>query len=171
MLVSKEFSEIWKDLPGYEGLYQVSSLGRVYSLFYNRILKPFRNQKGYLRVDLRGKKRTTKVVHRLVLEAFTGPQPKLQVNHINGIKDDNRLENLEWVTNQQNIDHAWKLGLGFRLTGSLHPRATVTEEDVLKIRNTKLSSNYGIEDLAKEFNTTGHVIRGIRYNKNWKHVK
>jgi hypothetical protein len=163
--------EIWKDLPEYEGLYQISNLGRVYSLFLNRIIKPFRNQKGYLRLDLRGKKRTTKVVHRLVLETFTGPQPKLQVNHKNGIKDDNRLENLEWVTGQQNVDHAWRTGLSFRPIGSLHPRATVTESDVVKIREAKISREYTLAQLAKDFNTTKLAIISIRGRTTWKHVK
>ena len=113
--------EIWKDIKGYEGLYQVSNLGRVKSLerivvdkigrkrfLKERILKPFTNHKVYLQVhlyDANGKKGTLKV-HRLVCEAFhENSQNKPEVNHINEDKLDNRACNLEWVTRKENINH------------------------------------------------------------------
>lgn len=112
--------EIWKDIKGYEGLYQVSNLGRVRS-FPRRgthtnkihILKPGINHKGYLQVGLvnKGKSHSYKV-HRLVADAFIqNLNRKEQVNHINGVKTDNRVENLEWCTNKENMKHAWKMGL------------------------------------------------------------
>ena len=110
-------SEEWRDVVGYEGLYQVSSEGRVKSLerkFINKIgreryvkecfLKPGADRGGYLRVGLcDGEKRKTFKVHRLVCEAFhENPDNKPQVNHINEIKTDNRASNLEWATAREN---------------------------------------------------------------------
>ena len=110
-------NEEWRDVVGYEGLYQVSSMGRVKSLerrFIDKIgreryvkecfLKPCADRGGYLRVGLcDGKKQKTFKVHRLVCEAFhENPDNKPQVNHINEIKTDNRASNLEWATAREN---------------------------------------------------------------------
>lgn len=112
--------EIWKDVVGYEGIYQVSNLGKVKSLdrVYNgrnlksKVLKLTLNIYGYLRFTAR-KENTIKTlfVHRLVLEAFNPILEKLQVNHIDGIKTNNKLENLEWVSDSENKKHAYKTGL------------------------------------------------------------
>ncbi len=108
--------ERWRDVKGYEGLYQISSLGRVKSLvgkgnnqYSNRenILKPYLDKDGYETVGLRGKgKPKTAKVHRLVAEAFI-PNPKRfpQINHKNEIRDDNHAENLEWCTNRYNLNY------------------------------------------------------------------
>ena len=102
-------NEEWRDVVGYEGLYQVSDQGRVKSFKWNkeRFLKPSMDKDGYLLVTLcAGGKRKTLKVHRLVCEAFhENPDNKPQVNHINEIKTDNRASNLEWCTCKQNVNH------------------------------------------------------------------
>lgn len=105
--------EIWKDIKGYEGLYQVSNLGRVKSLNYmktgkEKILKPVSTPDGYLKVNLYSGKCCTKRIHRLVAEAFI-EIPKLEVNHLNGNKEDNTIENLEWCTHPENERYSWNV--------------------------------------------------------------
>lgn len=106
--------EIFKDIQGYEGVYQVSNLGNVksYKNKDGKILIPSPNNYGYQRVGLRCNNRKLCSVHRLVAEAFiSNPENKKEVNHINGIKTDNRVQNLEWSTHSENIIHAHKTGL------------------------------------------------------------
>lgn len=100
--------ERWKDVPGYEGLYQVSDYGRVRRDDSQRVLKPFDNGKGYLRIKLNNDSgRRAFYVHKLVLATFSDKPLNypLEVNHRNEIKNDNRLANLEWVTRRENLNY------------------------------------------------------------------
>lgn len=112
--------EIWKDIKGYEGLYVISSLGVIKSLSRivkmprfksfrkGRTIKQFESKNGYLRVTLsKDKDIKNFLVHRLVLTTFNDCENKnMQVNHINGNKLNNSLENLEWCTPKENINHS-----------------------------------------------------------------
>ena len=116
-------NEIWKDVIGYEGLYQVSNLGNVkrvgsfrgvnkkYLNNYNLI--PMDNGKGYLRIKLTKNNKSKRVMlHRIIAEAFVPNKlNKPVVNHINGNKKDNSLINLEWCTQSENCLHAVKIGI------------------------------------------------------------
>ena len=119
-------SEIWKDIEGYEGLYQVSNYGRVRSLDRyvkqnhntkqlkkGKLIQPIKDCKGYLRLKLCKENTSKRVkIHRLVAQAFIpNPENKPQVNHIDGNKTNNRIQNLEWCTNSENQIHAYKMGL------------------------------------------------------------
>lgn len=108
--------EIWKDIEGYEGLYQVSNLGRVKRLkgkymSKERILKPCENNTGYLQVHLcKNSKSKFYKVHRLVALAFIqNPENKQQVNHIDETKLNNVVSNLEWVTAKENNNHGTRI--------------------------------------------------------------
>lgn len=120
-------NEIWKNIEGFRGVYEVSNLGRVRSkdhfvklrgnhqrIQYGRVLKNNLNAKGYFCVTLvfENQKSLTSRINRLVAMAFIpNPENKPMVNHINGIKTDNRVENLEWCTAKENVNHAIKTGL------------------------------------------------------------
>ena len=133
--------EIWRDIPNFEGRYQVSNQGQVKSLsrkvnnhtgqflIKEKILKQRTDFKGYMRIDLKDNngKRCYLGVHRLVALAFIpNPENKPQVNHIDGNKNHNNVENLEWCTNGENQKHAYKTGLN-RVTGKAgrKPRSVI----------------------------------------------
>lgn len=99
-------NEIWKDIDGYEGLYQVSNLGRVKSSKHDIILKTYSNR-GYHQVQLsKNNIKSNKTIHRLVAQAFIpNPDNKPQVNHIDEDKTNNKVSNLEWVTAKENSNH------------------------------------------------------------------
>lgn len=103
--------EVWKDIKGYEGLYQVSDMGRVRSK--NGVLHLNTNTYGYKHITLsKGDVQKTVVVHRLVSDAFIdNPHNKPQINHIDGNKENNAVVNLEWVTQGENNRHAIRASL------------------------------------------------------------
>ncbi|NCD01333.1 hypothetical protein EOL94_04560 [bacterium] len=116
--------EVWKNIIGYKNIYQVSNKGRIKSLKFGQenIMKLKKWKNGYMRIDLckNGKKKYC-LVHRLVAQAFIqNPENKPCTNHINGIKSDNRVENLEWATKSENAIHAYKTGLCKRYYGKDH---------------------------------------------------
>ena len=160
--------EIWRDIIGYEGLYQVSSLGKVKSLgnHKNRKEKMMRlgvTEKGYLVVGLSKNVKIKKFkVHRLVATAFLpNPKNKPEVNHKGKRpnKKDNRYFMIEWVTSEENEKHAKRHGLNMR-------SAKLNKEQVLEIK----SSNESIEALCLKYNVSVTTISQIKRGNAWKHI-
>lgn len=172
-------TEIWKDVVGFEGYYQVSNLGQVKRIaggpgaVADRILKPARRGY-YLFVGLwRDGEPTLQSIHRLVAEAFLScPLEHHQVNHKNGDKHDNRAENLEWVTPSENLIHACTI-LGFQppiIIGDANPKAKLTQHDVMKIRQLYATGNYSQRELGQQFGVSKQNIADIVHRRIWKHV-
>jgi hypothetical protein len=170
----KPSEEVWKDIKGYEGIYKVSNFGRVKSLGNEftrkeRFLKLCLQSKGYLTVVLQ-KDATRKMVlvHRLVAEHFIdNTESKPQVNHINGDKTDNAIENLEWVSHRENLDHAIKNNL--TLKGEENRNSKLKDVDVIKIHSL-LQRGATTKELSESYNISYSTIDGIRTNRYWKHL-
>lgn len=105
-------NEIWKPIQEYEGLYEISNTGKVKSLIKGRLLKPANHVKGYLFTTLtKDGKHSRFYIHRLVASAFLGSESSnKEVNHIDGNKKNNCVENLEWCTGIENKEHAYRTG-------------------------------------------------------------
>lgn len=153
--------------------YAVSDQGRVASAasgWHITVMSPSDNGKGYKLIKITNPKRKNLYVHRLVAEAFLpNPNGYKEVNHINGNKSDNRAENLEWVSLQQNRDHAKKTGLIWQ--GEKSPNAKLTVSEVLEIRKA-LSDDPSINKthLGKKYGVNGTTIRKIELRQRWASV-
>jgi hypothetical protein len=167
----------WLPVVGYEGLYEVSNCGHVRRTCNKRLKTQVNHKQGYLVVYLSENNRTHGyLVHRLVAEAFIGPLASLiEVNHIDGVKTNNNVTNLELVTRQQNIDHAVATGL-IANKGENNPQAKLTADQVCQIRRRYTPGGYrnggpGYIALAGEFNLNPGTIRDIIKNKIWRHIE
>lgn len=169
-------TEQWRDVRGQVGLYEVSDAGRVRSLdrrvpharygfavLKGKQVKPYKNQDGYLRARIGDRLR---LVHVLVLEAFVGQCPDdMQACHNNGVRDDNRLENLRWDTPKANVGD--RKAHGTYQYGERNPTAKLTESLVREIldsaeRNRAIASRLGIHETT---------VCNIRKGRAWKKVK
>lgn len=141
--------------------YIITKEGQIINGRTNRELKPQPNNKGYLRVTLCGKKY---FVHRLVAEKYIpNPEHKEQVNHKDGDKTNNSVANLEWVTNQENRNHAVKNNL--HLCGDKCPWAKLNSQQVIEIRE---NTQYSNEELAKIYNVSVTTITDVLNFRTWK---
>lgn len=196
-------NETWKPLDFTQGVYGVSSFGRVRRYANSILRKPGRpwnlnrnslpimmqqqrTTRDYMSVRLMvdGKSRTF-MVHRIAAHAFIGPcpGPKIEVNHKDGVKTNNRVENLEYCTHQENIRHAARLGLiptGERrrllnikhcLRGERHQDAKLTEDDVRRLRADYTGAYGEMTQLARRYNMSANAMKKMIQGRSWSHVK
>lgn len=153
--------ELWRQVVGYEGLYEVSSFGNVRSLLRRRLKKPQATADGYLRVQLcKHGRMKNHTIHRMVLKAFVGPSNGLQAAHLNGVRYDNRLENLQWESITGNQLHRW-------LHGTM--RTVLTEAKVLEMRQLS-SEGASYPDLAKKFGLNRSTVYSAVRGRTWAHL-
>lgn len=174
-----------EDIKGFEGLYAITKQGRIWSypkiqLFGTqnsaqihsggRFLIPVLGKNPYYRIGLHKKgKRYNPTLHRLLaLTYIPNPLNLPQVNHINGVKTDNRIKNLEWCTEKQNSQHAVRIGLikGTSMPGEKHPMAKLTYKEVLEIRE-KYELGYRNAELGRMYKVHRSNIRNIVMGKTW----
>lgn len=168
--------ETWKKANGYSN-YEVSSLGRIKTFNWKgsgriAILKPALDKSGYLRTVLKGDNGVSKTikVHRVVLNTFNPTNDVMEVNHKNGVKHDNRIDNLEWVTRRQNIQHCIDNKLQTPFKGEEVGNSKLKEFQVLEIRKKFKPRVYSRAKLSKEYNVSEATIKDIIYKRTWKHL-
>jgi len=171
----------WKDVVGYETLYRISDQGQVMRIKdgrwgtpLRRILKQYINGGGYATLHLckHGTPRGVRV-HQLVAEAFIGPRDGLHVNHKNGIKLDNRSQNLEYLSKQDNDAHAhYVLNVitPTRARGEKSGRARLAKDQVLDIRRKYAAHKTSYPKLAREYTVAKSTIQAIIERKSWTHI-
>lgn len=169
--------EVWKDIPGYEGYYQASTLGRIKSLervevtiigspkpIKERILKPSIGTTGYYFLNL-CKNRIPKLwkVHRIIgLTFLPKPDSYNVINHIDGNKLNNKINNLEWCTQAMNNNHSHKMGLIKNPPrGELHSMAKLTNSQANEIRAKYKPWIYTMSMLSREYGVDSSIISGI----------
>lgn len=181
-------TEEWRDVVGYEGLYEVSSLGRVRNVgdprYIGLIMATIKSKAGYLRVGLsNGRKRRMFTSHRLVALAFVpNPEKKPQINHKDGNKMNNHPSNLEWCTAKEDRIHAVKHGLAAtglrhgantkpesRRTGVKNGRAKLSETDVVNIR-AMIAAGLGNKQIAEQFSVCQATVWWIKKGHHWRTV-
>lgn len=178
--------EVWEDIKGYEGLYQISNLGKVKSLARKRycghkyskpqlrkgrILKQHYDYLGYKRVRLsKNQKTKTLTLHRLLAINFIeNPYNKPNINHIDGDKSNNDLNNLEWCTQKENVQHSYELGLSKARKGEDNNKSKLKVKDVKEIRRLH-KQKMTQTDIAKMFDVSIANISEIVNFKTWKEV-
>lgn len=159
-----------REIPGFPG-YWCRVDGEIFSLKSGTMvqMKKKTQRTGYESIALKvGPKYRYPLIHRLVLETFQGPAYGLHCNHRNGVRADNRLENLEWVTRSENERHARSV-LGKKLHGEHHPTSKLKPEDVLEIRRLK-AEGVPYSDLSKRFGVGMSQLCRIVKGEKWRHL-
>ena len=181
--------EMFVDIRGYEGYYQVSNYGKVRSLdrvikektgktqtLKGRVLKLRINPGGYYYVGL-GKNGTkaTFAIHQLVAQAFIpNPYNKKTVNHLDGNKLNNSVANLEWSTYSENLEHAYKIGLRRAVksseVASKNYKRKLTEQQVKEIKLLIAAKSLTLKQIANQYNVGRSTIASIKSGRSWSYV-
>lgn len=167
-------NERWKEIPEYEGLYEVSTCGRVRRVksgnhtHAGRVLSP-RNKSGYhlFTISKNSKPRTFKASRLVAASFLPNPENKATVNHRNGIKNDDRVGNLEWATVAENTQHAYDTDLAHGRKGEKHHNSKLTEPQVRTIK-ALLTRGYHWKDLGDMYSVSPMTIRDINYGRTWE---
>lgn len=161
----------WRDIPGYEGLYECSEYGDIYSLISGRVLVAGDDGKGYTHLGLyKDKICKTYLVYRLVALTFIGELPHgLHTNHIDGVKSNNHVSNLEYITPLENTRHAIELGLVDN-NGEKNPNRKLSEPDIPKIRKLLSLGEMTQKQIGEIFGVSRHAISLIKTGRTWKCV-
>lgn len=160
--------EIFKEIQGFP-MYRVSNFGNIRNK-HGRLLRPQLNHNKYPRIGLYIDKNTFRhlFVHRLVAEHFIpNPNNLPQVNHMDGIKTNNAVENLEWVTLSENMIHAYENGLSDQ--GETHYRSALTNDQAKQIYDLAWSGHRP-KDIAQKFGILATSVCNIKYKRSWKHI-
>jgi predicted RNA binding protein YcfA (HicA-like mRNA interferase family) len=175
----KFICEEWRNVPEFDG-YEVSNLGKVRGKdrlrkgknglcsLKGQELKQVLNKKGYPEVRFRKQGTHTRLVHKLVASVFMiKPDNCTQINHVNGIKIDNRLENLQWVTQSENQLHAYRLGLQPSRSGEGNGRSIITDRTVTILKEL-YNSGKSTKEVSEIINVNLSIVRSIIYGRSWK---
>ncbi len=169
--------ETWKDIKDYEDLYQISNFGRIKSFIkYNgtkcRILKQNKYGRGYFFIILyKNKKRKYKLIHRLILESFKPIEnsDNFECNHVDGNKENNFVENLEWCTPSENIKHAFEIGLKSN-KGEKNPNTKLTKQKIIQIK-LLIEKKLKQKEIAKISGVSQQTISMIKTGSIWNDIK
>lgn len=171
--------EQWKPIPDYEDHYMVSNKGRVMRIKGGKgatvgfILTPTYDSHGYPTFRLSKKSVYGRYFgHYLVMLAFVGARPQqMDINHINGVKTDNRLENLEYCTRSENIRHSYEVNKRKIMRGEDSGRHKVTEAQVREIRQLHQTKNMTIRQIADLLEVTHSIVEKVVHYRRWKHIE
>jgi|SRR6185369_12819676 len=170
---------IWKDIPGYNGRYKASDQGEILSINWRntrgymrkgKIMKQSHESNGYLHLNMVTENGSKLVLaHRLIAETFLAPvEGKIFVNHKNGIKHDNRVENLEWCTKSENSKHSFSIGIQDN-KGVNHPSARFNNEQITEMRE-KHSNGISAYKISKEYKMSYTNAKDIVSRRTWSHI-
>ena len=175
-----DVTEVWRPIVGWEEVYDVSSWGRVRrrkaapGTSAGLVLNPVIGNRGYRVTTLYDRaRRETRTVHSLVAAAFLGPRPCMaEVNHVDHDRTNNRVNNLEYVSRQQNHDHAKRAGRlkGGGAKGERSHRAKLTSEDVVWIRQAYPTGQFTMQHVATRLGITKQAVCRIIHRQTWKHL-
>lgn len=174
--------EIWKDIEGFNGAYMISNFGNIKSLLSNKIIRQQKINSGYLIAHLRfNGNRKAITTHRLVAKAFIqNLENKPQVNHLDGNKENNHINNLEWCTQSENIKHAYDSGIIERTDdwnnkiaeSQIGEKNNVSVLTMAKVIQIKKYINNGLSnaEIAEKYNCGSSTIWNIKVGNSWSWV-
>jgi hypothetical protein len=183
----EDIEELWKPIKGFEQFYEASNLGRIKSIGRivhqthmdkykkERMMTPYLNPKKYLCTKLYDGFDNSKsfTIHKIIALTFLeNPNNYIEVNHVDGNKVNNRVDNIEWCSRSHNVRETYRLGLKdpSKYMGSGNKTSKLTEEQVLSIREEYKNKSLNQRQLAIKYNVGNTLIGMIVHNQIWKHI-